>query len=117
MGAKVMWDGSPPIHGRERGFLMSTLRSNLIRLASANPELRPHLLPLLKEGMEHASPEALQKYLKDHPGADKSKHSVKKQTEEDEESDLDALHDWTDENSEDLAEENFDQMEPDDEDE
>lgn len=27
----------------------STLRSNLIRLASANPDLRPHLLPLLME--------------------------------------------------------------------
>jgi hypothetical protein len=28
---------------------MSVLRSRLIRLAHANPELRPHLLPLLKE--------------------------------------------------------------------
>jgi len=26
---------------------MSTLRSNLIRLAHENPELRPHLLPML----------------------------------------------------------------------
>jgi hypothetical protein len=28
---------------------MSTLRSKVIRLAHENPELRPHLLPLLKE--------------------------------------------------------------------
>lgn len=28
---------------------MTTLRSKVIRLAHANPELRPHLLPLLKE--------------------------------------------------------------------
>ena len=28
---------------------MKTLRSSLIRLAHANPELRPHLLPILKE--------------------------------------------------------------------
>ena len=27
----------------------TTLRSSLIRLANSNPELRPHLLPLLKE--------------------------------------------------------------------
>ena len=31
---------------------MSTLRSKVIRLAHENPELRPHLLPLLKEGKE-----------------------------------------------------------------
>jgi len=29
---------------------MPDLRSNLIRLAHANPELRPHLLPILKKG-------------------------------------------------------------------
>lgn len=29
-----------------------TLRSGLIRLAHANPDMRPHLLPLLKEGMK-----------------------------------------------------------------
>lgn len=32
---------------------MPTLRSSLIRLASANPELRPHLLPLLKKEAKH----------------------------------------------------------------
>lgn len=29
--------------------MSDTLRSNLIRLASVNPSLRPHLLPLLRE--------------------------------------------------------------------
>ena len=29
------------------------LRSSIIRLASTNPELRPHLLPLLKEAGSH----------------------------------------------------------------
>jgi hypothetical protein len=33
---------------------------------------------VLKTSMEHASPEALKKYLKDHPNADKSKHTVGK---------------------------------------
>jgi DNA-binding ferritin-like protein len=33
------------------------------------------------EAMEHATPEALGKYLKDHPNADKSKHTVKKKDE------------------------------------
>ncbi len=31
---------------------MSSLRSKVIRLAHANPELRPHLLPLLKDAGE-----------------------------------------------------------------
>lgn len=35
-----------------------------------------------KRGMEHASPEALQEYLKEHPGADKSLHTVKKPEKE-----------------------------------
>lgn len=35
----------------------------------------------LNKAMEHDSPEALKKYLHDHPGADKSKHKVKKQEE------------------------------------
>jgi hypothetical protein len=32
--------------------MSNTLRSKVIRLAHQNPELRPHLLPLLKEGAE-----------------------------------------------------------------
>jgi hypothetical protein len=34
---------------------MSDLRNKIIRLAHANPELRPHLLPLLKEGTQEKS--------------------------------------------------------------
>jgi hypothetical protein len=34
--------------------------------------------------MEHDTPEALKKYLKEHPDADKSKHTVKKQEDKDE---------------------------------
>ena len=57
------------------------LRSNLIRVASELPkgsDERKKVLALIKESMEHDSPEALKKYLKDHPDADKSKHTVKK---------------------------------------
>ena len=65
--------------------MSDTLRTSLIRLAHAKPELRPHLLPLLtKQAMEFDTKEQLEKYLRDHPGADKSKHSVKKQKEEEE---------------------------------
>lgn len=38
---------------------MGTLRSRLIHLASENPELRPHLLPLLKEGAKEKWPKAM----------------------------------------------------------
>lgn len=61
---------------------MSNLRSQVIRLASEHPDLRGHLLPLLKVGMEFDTQDALDKYLKEHPDADKSNHSVKKQTED-----------------------------------
>ncbi len=37
---------------------------------------------MAKKGMEFDTPEALQKYLKDHPKADKSMHSVKKPEKE-----------------------------------
>ena len=58
--------------------MSQTLRSKVIRLAHQNPDLRTHLLPLLKQAMEFATPEALEKYLKAHPKSDKSKHRVKK---------------------------------------
>ena len=57
------------------------LRDRLIRLAHDRPELRPHLLPILaadRSAMEFPTEDALKKYLKDHPDADKSKHSVGK---------------------------------------
>jgi hypothetical protein len=61
---------------------MSDLRTQVIKLAHQNPELRPVLLPLLREGMgktamEFKSKEALEAYLKDHPKANKNNHSVK----------------------------------------
>jgi len=37
---------------------------------------------IAKQAMEHNSPEALAKYLKEHPNADKSKHTVKKPEKE-----------------------------------
>ena len=55
------------------------LRQDLVRLATSNPELRKHLVPLLKQATEFDSPEALKKYLHEHPDADRSKHTVKKQ--------------------------------------
>jgi len=54
-----------------------SLRKSLIRLAHVSPELRPHLLPLLKEGMEHATEDARKKYLDEHPKAEPKNHSVK----------------------------------------
>jgi len=54
------------------------LRSKVIRLAHAKPELRPHLLPLVrKQAMEFPTEEARKKYLEAHPDADASKHTVK----------------------------------------
>lgn len=62
--------------------LAATDRKTLIRIASALPkgsrQRRAILGGLQKVGLEHDSPEALKKYLKDHPNADKSKHTVKK---------------------------------------
>lgn len=56
---------------------MSDIRSGIIRLAHARPDLRPHLLPLLtKEAKEFPTQKALDTYLKKHPKADKSKHKV-----------------------------------------
>jgi hypothetical protein len=62
--------------------LTASDRSSLIRLASGLPkgseERKAILAGLKKVGMEHASPEALKKYLKEHPKADKKNHTVKK---------------------------------------
>ena len=62
------------------------LRSAVIKLAHSNPDLRVHLLPLLKEAMvaktamEFATSGARSAYLRAHPKADKSKHTVAKDT-------------------------------------
>jgi hypothetical protein len=55
---------------------MLNMRSKVIKLAHDVPELRKHLVPLLRTAMEFDTPEALKKYLDDHPAADKSNHSV-----------------------------------------
>lgn len=58
------------------------LRAGLIRLAHSRPDLRATILPLVTDrvAMEHATQEALDTYLKDHPRADKSKHKVKSES-------------------------------------
>ena len=59
---------------------MSELRSRTIRLAYTNLEVRPYLVELLatdRVAYEFSTEEALDKYLKNHPNADKSKHRVK----------------------------------------
>lgn len=56
--------------------MSESLRSAVIKLAHANPELRPHLLPILKEATVFPTKDALDKYLQEHHGADRDKHSV-----------------------------------------
>lgn len=64
--------------------MSSDLRSALMKLAADVPETRRHLVPLLrdasahKEAIEFDTESALRKYLRRHPDADKSKHTVKK---------------------------------------
>lgn len=57
---------------------MPTLRTKLIRLAHAHQEFQGYLLPMLREAEEFSTQDALDKYLKEHPGADPKNHSVKK---------------------------------------
>ena len=61
---------------------MDPLRSQTIRLAFADPVVRPYLLPILASqslvAFQFRSPAALKSYLKEHPKADKSKHTVVK---------------------------------------
>jgi len=57
---------------------MEDLRNKVIRLAHEMPELRRHLVPLLRLAKVFPTEDALDKYLKDHPGADKSKHTLKR---------------------------------------
>ena len=54
------------------------LREAVIKLAAEKPELRKHLVPILRTAMEFDTQDALDKYLKEHPDADRSNHSVKK---------------------------------------
>ena len=57
---------------------MTDLLPAMIRVAHANPDLRPLLLPIIKEAQEFRTQDALDKYLNDHPKADRSRHSIKK---------------------------------------
>ena len=56
-----------------------TLRGKLIRLAHENPELREHLLPIIKEAMDFPSEDAWKAYKEKHPGAERADHNIKKQ--------------------------------------
>lgn len=53
-----------------------TLRNALVKLAFEHPNTQPVLVPFLKTAMVFPTREALEKYLKAHPAADKTKHSV-----------------------------------------
>ena len=59
---------------------MSDLRAAISKLAHDVPAMRKHLVPILRShtATEFDSEEALQKYLKEHPDADRAKHTVKK---------------------------------------
>jgi|APSaa5957512622_1039677.scaffolds.fasta_scaffold85776_1 hypothetical protein len=63
--------------------LTASDRTRLIRLAGELPQgdrtRRAILSGLRKVGMEHASEDALKKYLEDHPKADPKNHTVKKE--------------------------------------
>jgi hypothetical protein len=51
----------------------------LAKLAKENPGMRVQIVPLLKKlAMEFPTQESLDKYLKDHPTADRKNHTVKK---------------------------------------
>jgi hypothetical protein len=55
------------------------IRKEIIRIARENPETRRHLVPLLrKEAIEFGTNKELQRYLRQHPNADKTKHTVTK---------------------------------------
>lgn len=59
----------------------AALRSGLIRLAHSRRDLRATILPMLAESRmakEFDTQKGLDTYLKEHPNADKSKHSIKK---------------------------------------
>ena len=60
-----------------------SMKDVLLKLANENPELRSKLVPLIKEAMEHPTEEAKKKYLEEHPKADPSNHTVKKDDEGD----------------------------------
>lgn len=56
---------------------MSSLLKDLLRVAKENPTHRGKLATLIRMGKEFDTEKQLQKYLEEHPQADKSNHSVK----------------------------------------
>lgn len=63
---------------------MSSLRSEIVRLAYAKPHLRGALLPVLvRLAKEFNTDKELEQYLEDHPDADPKNHTVKKPEGED----------------------------------
>ena len=53
------------------------LLARLVRIAHANPSSRDRILPLIRRAKEFSTEKELESYLKDHPNADRSNHSVK----------------------------------------
>jgi hypothetical protein len=59
------------------GALMSDLMSRVAAAALEDPSLRDLVMPSLREAFEHASPAARGKYLREHPKAEPSRHTLK----------------------------------------
>jgi len=75
-----------PLLWRQASAGVLAQRRFLVAAARVQPELRPDLIRKLQAArgvvaLEHATDAARKKYLKDHPGADPSNHTVKKETE------------------------------------
>lgn len=61
--------------------MSNAFRDQVIKLAKENPDLRKYLVPLLqKTAMEFPTEDAWEKYKKEHPGAERRDHTVKKDT-------------------------------------
>lgn len=61
----------------KEGTTMTSLHEAVVKLAKENATLRPYLVPILRKvSMEFPTQDALDKYLKAHPDADKANHRV-----------------------------------------
>lgn len=58
--------------------MSKTLLNRVIKLAHDEPTLRPVLVPLIRQAMNFDTQNAMDKYLKEHPGADRANHRVMK---------------------------------------
>jgi len=75
--ARTLFGEAVKVALRESDLLPRSLRASLIRLAQKKPELRAHLVPLLREAADKAkNPEGakllFEKYKKEHPGTRKT---------------------------------------------